>query len=86
MENVDFAKRVEAMYNVSSWSINPTLGFIRLFISLIFIVILISPVISKMMFEDGAYEQLVIKLSEDIKAEVDNIIDVNQNDESINIE
>lgn len=86
MENVDFAKRIEAMYNVSSWSVNPTLGFIRLFISMIFIVILISPIISKMMFEDGAYEQLVIKLSEEIKTEIDGIIAVHTNDEPINIE
>lgn len=70
LQNVDYAKRVEAMYNVSSWAVNPTLGFIRMFISLIFIVILISPIVSKMMFEDGAYEELVIKMSDEIKAEV----------------
>lgn len=73
MKNVDFAKRVEAMYNVSSWAVNPTLGFIRMFISLIFIVILISPIISKMMLEDGAYEQLVAKLSDEIKQEVNDV-------------
>lgn len=84
MNNVDFAKRVEAMYNVSSWAVNPTLGFIRMFISLIFIVILISPIISKMMLEDGAYEQLVTKLSDEIKAEVDGVVSNDTNDKLIN--
>lgn len=75
MQNVDYAKRVEAMYNVSSWATNPTLGFIRMFISLIFIVILISPIVSKMMFEDGAYEELVLKMSNEIKSETAAISD-----------
>lgn len=75
MQNVDYAKRVEAMYNVSSWATNPTLGFIRMFISLIFIVILISPIVSKMMFEDGAYEELVLKMSNEIKEETATISD-----------
>lgn len=69
LQNVDYAKRVEAMYNVSSWNVNTKLGLIRIFISLIFIVILLSPIISKMMFEDGAYEQLVIKMTDEIKSE-----------------
>ena len=86
MNDVDFAKRIEAMYNVSSWAVNPTLGFIRMFISLIFIVILISPVISKMMFEDGAYEQLVSKFSDEIKAEVDDVVCTISNDKFINQE
>ena len=72
------------MYNVSSWAVNPTLGFIRMFISLIFIVILISPIISKMMLEDGAYEQLVTKLSDEIKAEVDGVVSNDTNDKLIN--
>lgn len=86
MNDVDFAKRIEAMYNVSSWAVNPTLGFIRMFISLIFIVILISPIISKMMFEDGAYEQLVLKLSDEIKAEVNDVVCTIPNDKFINQE
>lgn len=84
MKNVDFAKRVEAMYNVSSWAVNPTLGFIRMFISLIFIVILISPIISKMMLEDGAYEQLVTKLSDEIRSEVNDVVSNETNDKLIN--
>lgn len=83
MTNADFAKRVEAMYNVSSWAVNPTLGFIRMFISLIFIVILVSPIISKMMLEDGAYEQLVSMLSDEIRAEVDNTMGTMSNDKLI---
>lgn len=86
MNDVDFAKRIEAMYNVSSWAVNPTLGFIRMFISLIFIVILISPIISKLMFEDGAYEQLVSKFSDEIKAEVDDVVCTISNEKFINQE
>lgn len=86
MNEVDFAKRIEAMYNVSSWAVNPTLGFIRMFISLIFIVILISPIISKMMFEDGAYEQLVSKLSDEIKTDVDDVVCTIPNNQFINQE
>lgn len=54
-----------------------------MFISLIFIVILVSPIISKMMLEDGAYEQLVSMLSDEIRAEVDNTMGTMSNDKLI---